>query len=99
MADKHMGKLTYIRIYSGTVPSGTVVYNSSRDREQRIGRLLRMHANRQEPVAEGRCGDILGVVVAVAFVAVHVGVGEGDAGKVFYFAQRFDVLGLGQAVF
>ncbi len=50
MADKHMGKLTYIRIYSGTLSQGDAVYNSTRDKTQRIGRILRMHANRQEPI-------------------------------------------------
>jgi elongation factor G len=62
MSDKHMGKLTYIRIYSGTVSSGTVVYNSTQKKEQRIGRLLRMHANRQEAIDIARCGDIVAVV-------------------------------------
>jgi elongation factor G len=61
-ADKHMGKLTYMRVYSGRIGAGTVVYNSSRDREQRIGRILRMHANRQESIDEAVCGDIVGVV-------------------------------------
>lgn len=62
MADKHMGKLTYIRIYSGTVSQGEVVYNSTRDKTQRIGRLLRMHANRQEAIEKAFCGDIVAVV-------------------------------------
>ena len=62
MADKHMGKLTYIRIYSGTLESGTTVLNSSRDQTQRIGRVLRMHANRQEAIPLARCGDIVAVV-------------------------------------
>jgi len=50
MSDKHMGKLTYIRIYSGTLKQGEAVYNATRDRTQRVGRLLRMHANKQEPL-------------------------------------------------
>jgi elongation factor G len=62
MADKHMGKLTYIRIYSGTLSQGEVVYNSTRDKSQRIGRILRMHANRQEPVEKAFCGDIVAIV-------------------------------------
>ncbi len=61
-ADKHMGKLTYVRIYSGKITSGSTVFNSTRNREQRIGRLLRMHANRQEAIEEARCGDIVAVV-------------------------------------
>ena len=62
MADKHMGKLTYIRIYSGTLSQGDTVYNSTRDKNQRIGRILRMHANRQEPIEKAFCGDIVAVV-------------------------------------
>ncbi len=61
-ADKHMGKLIYIRVYSGKIASGSPVLNSTRNREQRIGRLLRMHANRQEAIDEARCGDIVAVV-------------------------------------
>jgi len=60
--DKHMGKLTYMRVYSGVIKSGTVVYNSKQNKEQRIGRLLRMHANRQESIDEARCGDIVAVI-------------------------------------
>jgi elongation factor G len=62
MADKHMGKLTYIRIYSGTLRQGQPVYNITRDRTQRIGRLLRMHANKQEPLDEAFAGEIVAVV-------------------------------------
>ncbi len=62
VADKHMGKLIFIRVYSGRVKSGTVVYNSSRDKEQRVGRVLRMHSNRQEPLEEATCGEIVAVV-------------------------------------
>lgn len=62
MADKHMGKLTYIRIYSGTLESGSSVYNSTRDKMQRVGRILRMHANRQEGLDEAHAGDIVAVV-------------------------------------
>ncbi len=62
MADKHMGKLTFMRVYSGSIKAGTVVYNSTKKKEQRVGRLLRMHAIRQEAVDDACCGDILGVV-------------------------------------
>ena len=60
--DKHMGKMTFVRVYSGTVSSGSPVLNSTHGRTQRIGRLIRMHANRQESCEEARCGDILAVV-------------------------------------
>ena len=62
MADKHMGKLTFMRVYSGSIKAGTVVYNSTKKKDQRVGRLLRMHAIRQEAVDDACCGDILGVV-------------------------------------
>jgi len=60
--DRHMGKLTYIRVYSGRIPAGSAVYNSTHECDQRIGRIIRMHANRQEAVEEARCGDIVAVV-------------------------------------
>jgi len=62
MTDKHMGKFTYIRIYSGTINAGDVLLNSSRDKTQRAGRLLRMHANRQENIDQAHAGDIIAVV-------------------------------------
>jgi elongation factor G len=61
MTDKHMGKLTYIRVYSGVVEAGANVYNSSRDKAQRIGRIIRMHANRQENIEKARTGDIVAI--------------------------------------
>jgi len=60
--DRHMGKLTYIRVYSGRIPAGSAVYDSTHECDQRIGRIIRMHANRQEAVEEARCGDIVAVV-------------------------------------
>ncbi|MEI6808062.1 MAG: elongation factor G [bacterium] len=59
--DKHMGKLTYIRIYSGLIKAGAMVFNSTQDTDQRIGRILRMHANRQAVIEEAGCGDIVAV--------------------------------------
>ncbi|MEI6563505.1 MAG: elongation factor G [bacterium] len=61
-ADKHMGKIVYLRVYSGKIASGKPVYNSTQKKEQRIGRLLRMHANRQESIDVARCGDIVAAV-------------------------------------
>ncbi len=61
MTDKHMGKLTYLRIYSGTMTAGTTIWNSSQQKKQRIGRLLRMHANRQEALEVAVAGDIIAV--------------------------------------
>jgi elongation factor G len=60
--DKHMGKLTYVRIYAGTLKAGSTIYNSSRSKPQRAGRILKMHANRQENLDEAYSGDIVAVV-------------------------------------
>ncbi len=62
MSDKHMGKLTFIRIYSGKLEQGAAVYNSTRDKRQRIGRILRMHAIKQEALDVAYTGDIVGIV-------------------------------------
>jgi len=62
MSDKHMGKLTYLRIYSGRLKTGDAVYNSTQKADARIGRLMRMHANRQEGIEEAATGDIVAVV-------------------------------------
>ena len=61
MSDKHMGKLTYLRLYSGTLEAGTTIWNSSQQKKQRIGRLLRMHSNRQEALDVAVAGDIVAV--------------------------------------
>jgi elongation factor G len=58
MTDKHMGKMIYFRVYSGTIRAGTYVYNATREKKQRVGRLLQMHANKQEERKEIFCGDI-----------------------------------------
>ena len=54
--DKHLGKLTYVRIYSGTLESGSQVVNSTKDRKERIGKIYQMHANKREerPSGAGR---------------------------------------------
>ena len=62
VTDKHMGKLVYIRIYSGVLETGTTVWNSTREQQQRIGRIVRMHANKQEAVDMAHTGDIVAVV-------------------------------------
>ncbi len=62
MTDKHMGKITYIRIYSGTLRVGQEIFNSSMDAAARIGRLFRMHADRQEAIEEAHAGDIVAVI-------------------------------------
>jgi elongation factor G len=61
-SDKHMGKLTYIRVYSGILNAGDVVYNSSRERKQRVGRIFEMHANKREAVESLCAGDVAAVI-------------------------------------
>ncbi len=63
--DKHMGKLTYVRVYSGVLKAGEFVLNSSRQKKQRIGRLFEMHANHREAVEEMHAGEV-GAVVGLA---------------------------------
>jgi elongation factor G len=62
MNDKHVGHLTYIRVYSGRVKSGQQVINATRGRKERIGRLLQMHANKREELEVACAGDIAAVV-------------------------------------
>ena len=57
-ADKHMGKLTYVRVYSGVLKSGEVVYNSTRDKRQRVGRLFVMHADNRQVVETLHAGEV-----------------------------------------
>jgi elongation factor G len=56
------GKLTYLRIYSGVLKSGSYVYNATRDTKERVGRLLLMHANKREEIEEAGAGNIVAVV-------------------------------------
>ncbi len=62
MSDPHVGKLTYFRVYSGTLPKGGAVLNSSKDRKERVGRLLQMHANHREDKDAVFAGDIVAAV-------------------------------------
>jgi elongation factor G len=59
--DKHLGKLTYVRIYSGKLDSGSQVVNSTKDRKERIGKIYQMHANKREEKAQAQAGDIIAV--------------------------------------
>ncbi len=61
-ADPHVGKLTYLRVYSGTLKAGSYVYNSSRERRERISRILQMHANHRADRAEIYAGELAAVV-------------------------------------
>ena len=60
--DPFVGQLTYVRVYSGVLASGSYVYNSTKDTKERVGRLLRMHSNKREEISEIKAGDIAAVV-------------------------------------
>jgi elongation factor G len=62
VADPYVGRLAYVRIYSGHVASGTTVYNTTKSQNERFGRLMEMHANSREDVQEAFAGDILAAV-------------------------------------
>jgi elongation factor G len=62
MSDQYVGRLTYLRLYSGVLRSGSHVQNATKDRKERIGRILQMHANHREDMEAAYTGDIVAVV-------------------------------------
>jgi len=62
MTDPFVGQLTFIRVYSGVVNSGSAIYNATKGRTERVGRLLKMHANKREEIKEVYAGDIAAAV-------------------------------------
>ena len=60
--DPHVGKLTYYRVYSGTVTSGSYIYNATKNQTERVGRILLMHANHREEIKEAYAGEIVALV-------------------------------------
>lgn len=62
VSDRHVGKLAFARVYSGTIESGSYVYNSSRRSKERVGRLVRMHANHREEIDRIEAGDIVALI-------------------------------------
>lgn len=61
MADKHLGQLAFVRIYSGTIKSGSYVYNTIKGTKERVGRLMLMHANKREDVETATAGEIIAI--------------------------------------
>jgi elongation factor G len=62
MTDPYVGRLTYFRVYSGSLKAGSYVYNSTKDKRERIGRLLQMHANKRDEIEEVLAGDIAAAI-------------------------------------
>jgi elongation factor G len=62
VSDPFVGRLAYCRVYSGRLTSGSYIYNSTKDNRERVGRLLRMHANHREDIGEASAGDIVAIV-------------------------------------
>lgn len=60
--DPHVGKLTYFRVYSGKLSSGSYIYNANKNIKERVGRLLLMHANQREEIKEAYAGEIVAIV-------------------------------------
>jgi elongation factor G len=60
--DPYVGRLTFFRVYSGTLPAGSYIYNSTKDRRERIGRILQMHANHREERDEVHAGEIAAAI-------------------------------------
>jgi elongation factor G len=61
MADKHVGQLSFVRIYSGTLKSGSYTLNSTKNNKERVGRIMRMHANKREDIEAASAGEIVAV--------------------------------------
>jgi elongation factor G len=61
MADKHLGQLSFVRIYSGTIKAGSYAYNPVKDSKERVGRLMRMHANKREDIEVASAGEIIAI--------------------------------------
>ncbi len=62
MTDPFVGRLTFIRVYSGVLGSGSYVFNATKEKRERVGRLVQMHANKREEIDEVRAGDIAAVI-------------------------------------
>ena len=61
MADKHLGQLSFVRIYSGTIRAGSYAYNPIKDTRERVGRLMQMHANKREDIEDASAGEIVAI--------------------------------------
>jgi elongation factor G len=62
MSDPYIGKLTFLRIYSGVLKQGQEIYNSTKEKNERVGRIVLMHANKREEIERASAGDIIGII-------------------------------------
>ena len=62
VTDPYVGKLIYVRIYSGTIESGSYIYNATKGKRERVGRIMQMHSNKQEEIEKGYAGDIVALL-------------------------------------
>lgn len=62
VTDPYVGKLIYVRIYSGTIESGSYIYNATKGKRERVGRIMQMHSNKQEEIPMGYAGDIVALL-------------------------------------
>jgi len=62
MSDPYIGKLTFLRIYSGVLKQGQEIYNSTKEKNERVGRIVLMHANKREEIESASAGDIIGII-------------------------------------
>src|SRR5204863_370897 len=62
MTDQHLGRLTFVRVYTGRLEAGATVFNSVKGRRERIGKLYRMRADRREGISRAEAGDIVAVL-------------------------------------
>lgn len=82
--DPYVGRLAYLRIYTGHIKTGVMSYNPNQDKKERLGRLLEMHANQREDLEEVQCGDI---VAAVGLKYAKTGDTLSNTGNNFYFEK------------
>src|SRR6202008_305797 len=61
MADKHLGQLSFVRVYSGTIKAGSYAFNPIKGTKERVGRLMRMHANKREDIEDASAGEIIAI--------------------------------------
>jgi elongation factor G len=61
MSDRHLGQLAFTRIYSGKIEAGSQTYNATRDKKERVGRIMKMHANKREDIEEAYAGEIVAI--------------------------------------